>query len=97
MIPKDLKHFARVTQTKQLGHSLSSLASQRLLFQGEIGKNLTASSNSQTANDTRMNAVIMGRKTWESIPENKRPLAGRLNIILSRNADYQPVFRGNDG
>ncbi len=32
--------------------------------------------------------VIMGRKTWESLP--KRPLPGRLNIILSRsgfNAD----------
>lgn len=27
--------------------------------------------------------VIMGRKTWESLP--KRPLPGRLNIVLSRN------------
>ncbi|QQR89286.1 MAG: dihydrofolate reductase [Myxococcales bacterium] len=31
------------------------------------------------------NAVIMGRKTWESIPEPYRPLAGRTNIVLSRN------------
>lgn len=28
--------------------------------------------------------VIMGRKTWESLP--KRPLPGRLNIVLTRNA-----------
>lgn len=28
--------------------------------------------------------VIMGRKTWESIPEQFRPLPGRHNIILSR-------------
>lgn len=28
--------------------------------------------------------VIMGRKTWESLP--KRPLPGRLNIVLSRSA-----------
>lgn len=27
--------------------------------------------------------VIMGRKTWESLP--KRPLPGRLNIVLSRS------------
>ena len=27
--------------------------------------------------------VIMGRKTWESLP--KRPLPGRLNVILSRS------------
>jgi len=33
----------------------------------------------------RRNAVIMGRKTWDSIPESFRPLGGRLNIILTRN------------
>ncbi len=30
--------------------------------------------------------VIMGRKTWESIG---RPLPGRRNIVVSRNADFQ--------
>jgi len=34
------------------------------------------------------NAVIMGRKTWESIPERFRPLPGRLNMVLTRNPDY---------
>ena len=29
------------------------------------------------------NAVIMGRKTWESLPERYRPLPGRLNVVLS--------------
>jgi len=33
--------------------------------------------------------VIMGRSTWESIPERFRPLPGRRNIVLSR----QPGFR----
>ncbi len=31
--------------------------------------------------------VIMGRKTWESLP--KRPLPGRRNIVISRNPDYK--------
>lgn len=31
--------------------------------------------------------VIMGRKTWESLP--KRPLPGRRNIVLTRSQDYQ--------
>lgn len=31
------------------------------------------------------NAVIMGRKTWESIPAKFRPLSGRTNIILTRD------------
>lgn len=30
------------------------------------------------------NAVIMGRKTWKSIPSNVRPLPNRLNIVISQ-------------
>jgi dihydrofolate reductase len=32
--------------------------------------------------------VIMGRKTWESLPPRFRPLPGRRNIVISRQADY---------
>lgn len=39
----------------------------------------------QTAAPYKLNAVIMGRKTFFSIPEKFRPLAGRINIVLSRN------------
>ena len=30
--------------------------------------------------------IIMGRKTWDSIG---RPLPGRMNVVISRNADWQ--------
>lgn len=34
-------------------------------------------------------AVVMGRRTWESLP--KKPLIGRLNIVLSRNPALAPI------
>jgi dihydrofolate reductase len=33
--------------------------------------------------------VIMGRKTWESLP--KRPLPGRTNIVLSRDQSFETI------
>lgn len=35
------------------------------------------------AENGKINAVIMGRKTYESIPEKFRPLPGRLNIVIT--------------
>ena len=32
------------------------------------------------------NAVVMGRKTWESLPDPYRPLPERTNIVLSRDS-----------
>lgn len=32
--------------------------------------------------------VIMGRKTWESLPEKARPLPGRTNIVVTRDNSY---------
>jgi dihydrofolate reductase len=32
--------------------------------------------------------VIMGRKTWDSLP--RRPLPGRVNIVLSRDGSFEP-------
>ncbi len=33
-------------------------------------------------------AVIMGRKTWQSLPPRFRPLPGRRNIVLTRDAGF---------
>ncbi|MBT0569126.1 dihydrofolate reductase [Curvibacter sp. CHRR-16] len=32
--------------------------------------------------------VVMGRKTWDSLPARFRPLPGRLNVVISRQADW---------
>ncbi|WP_295830135.1 dihydrofolate reductase [uncultured Microbacterium sp.] len=32
--------------------------------------------------------VVMGRRTWESLPPRFRPLPGRRNIVVTRSADW---------
>ena len=33
--------------------------------------------------------VLMGCKTWDSLPARFRPLPGRLNIVITRQADWR--------
>ena len=37
---------------------------------------------------TLFKPVIMGRKTWDSLP--KQPLPGRLNVVLSHDGSFEP-------
>jgi thymidylate synthase/dihydrofolate reductase len=48
----------------------------------EFFKNSTISNNSK-----KINIVIMGNNTYKSIPEKRRPLKHRLNIVLTKNKE----------
>jgi len=37
---------------------------------------------------TQGHTVLMGRKTWESLPPRFRPLPGRRNIVITRQRDF---------
>jgi dihydrofolate reductase len=43
-----------------------------------------------TASDGRRNAIVMGRRTWESKEIAGKPLPRRLNIVVSRRAIVVP-------
>lgn len=50
----------------------------------------------KTIDDTKMNAIVMGKTTWESIPQDKRPLRDRLNIVLTTEPTLvAETFDGN--
>jgi dihydrofolate reductase len=37
---------------------------------------------------TMGHTVVMGRRTWDSLPERFRPLPGRRNMVLTRNSGF---------
>ena len=58
-------------------------------------KDITARTSSKSKN----NIVVMGRKTWESLPDKFRPLPGRINLVLTKNDDFsvpQNVFKAKN-
>ncbi|KAL1843403.1 hypothetical protein VTJ49DRAFT_1753 [Mycothermus thermophilus] len=89
---REMAYFARVT--KRLPPHLSASASSPPI------SGMTTTSAATTSGEPaapppppqKQNAVIMGRKTWESIPERFRPLPGRLNVVISRSWTPTPTM-----
>ncbi len=73
-----------VAATKDMGIGKDGGLPWRLPGEMAYFKQLTASVGDPTSE--ARNAVIMGRKTWESLPGKFRPLPGRVNVVLSRSA-----------
>jgi dihydrofolate reductase/thymidylate synthase len=43
----------------------------------------------KTRDKNKRNAVIMGRKTWDSLPSRFRPLPDRINVVITRNENLE--------
>lgn len=73
-LKKEMAYFARVTKRAGEGVSISFLC--YCLVRSE-----------ELMRAQEQNTVIMGRKTWDSIPPRFRPLKGRTNVVITRDVD----------
>ncbi|KAK4742295.1 hypothetical protein SAY87_000296 [Trapa incisa] len=73
-----------VAATREMGIGMDGKLPWKLPADMKFFKELT----SGTSEPGKKNAVVMGRKTWESIPSMYRPLTGRLNVVLTRSGSF---------
>ncbi|KAG7336572.1 thymidylate synthase [Nitzschia inconspicua] len=81
----DMKHFAKITKYG----SSSTNGNKGGSTNGTTTTTTTATSSASSptsamSSPTKLNAVVMGRNTWNSIPQQFRPLTGRTNVVLTR-------------
>ncbi|KAH9866756.1 hypothetical protein J1614_008449 [Plenodomus biglobosus] len=60
---------------------------KELAYFARVTKRVPSHNSDTPGAAPRINAVIMGRKTWDSIPETLRPLKGRLNVVITRDVE----------
>ncbi|KAI3761219.1 hypothetical protein L1987_51631 [Smallanthus sonchifolius] len=70
-----------VAATRDMGIGKNGKLPWKLPSDLKFFKDITTS----TSDPTKKNAVIMGRKTWDSILLQYRPLSGRPNVVLTRS------------
>uniref|UniRef100_A0A7N0T8U2 Bifunctional dihydrofolate reductase-thymidylate synthase n=2 Tax=Kalanchoe fedtschenkoi TaxID=63787 RepID=A0A7N0T8U2_KALFE len=80
-----------VAATREMGIGKDGKLPWRLPSDLKLFKDITRT----TVDPVKKNAVIMGRKTWESIPLEHRPLVGRLNVVLTRSGSFDLAVAEN--
>ncbi|KAI0166270.1 dihydrofolate reductase [Xylariaceae sp. FL1272] len=89
MLPLELTLVVAATRSMGIGRAGTlpwTGLNKEMAYFARVTKRVSSDDPSQN-----VNAVIMGRKTWDSIPPKFRPLKGRLNIVISRSHTEPPL------
>jgi dihydrofolate reductase len=85
-----------VATTSNLGIGLKGALPWRLKSEMQYFARVTSRVAPSSPPNSK-NAVIMGRKTWESIPPKFRPLKNRVNVVISRNTPPMEAMASSGG
>ncbi|TQL52690.1 dihydrofolate reductase [Subtercola boreus] len=85
-LPEDLAHFRELTSGDAGAHA--GTADRGAAGRGASGRGAADRGAAGRGASDRGATVVMGRRTWESLPERFRPLPGRRNLVLTRNAAW---------
>lgn len=86
MPPTPLTLIVAATPKNGIGKNGSlpwPMLKKEMAYFARVTKRLPPPPSSSSQETSRRNAVIMGRKTWASIPPKFRPLKDRTNIVVS--------------
>ena len=78
----DMKHFKEIT-TKTFNKAETKYQSTSSKFIYTAKELFNESFKQSKSINKRKNMVVMGRNTWESLPDKFKPLPDRINVVLS--------------
>jgi dihydrofolate reductase len=89
-IEKGFNIIVAHTKNRGIGYK-NDLPWPRITKDMDFFRNITIGTHEHTEASGTQNCVIMGRKTWDSIPSKFRPLPNRRNVIISRTMTYEDI------
>nr|Q27713.1 RecName: Full=Bifunctional dihydrofolate reductase-thymidylate synthase; Short=DHFR-TS; Includes: RecName: Full=Dihydrofolate reductase; Includes: RecName: Full=Thymidylate synthase [Plasmodium berghei ANKA]AAB60237.1 dihydrofolate reductase thymidylate synthase [Plasmodium berghei] len=93
----DMKYFSSVTSyINENNYIRLKWKRDKYMEKHNLKNNVELNTNIISSTNNLQNIVVMGKKSWESIPKKFKPLQNRINIILSRTLKKEDIVNENN-